>query len=249
MLIFVAEPDPPPPFAYKHDSLTPVAFRQQVKNITEIQPGQHLLIKKKIPQHLLVKSCNSGKNEFTAFKEENGKIAKIAMEFPTHNTTILEISYDKEVCSVASADVTIQNAENAAKHADINAQQRATSSQMHSSHFVTEMKTGRQLTVDESCLLSNDVAPIGLTPITSHVALDEGDHIAVEFDENQFNHGIVLRNMGPNLLLTIPNLSGDPTVPTGFIYPTTSGPRVFRVNYDQSVPADETKERACNVKG
>jgi len=213
-------------------------------SIAEIQPGQHLLIQKKFqnPEHLLVKSSNPDENEITAFKEEKGRIAKATMKFPPLETPIFEITYEKEVCQVESANAAVQKAEDAMLRAEC-------TSQRHSSHFVTEMKTGSPVTVDESCLLSNDVAPISLTPITSHVALDEGDHIAVEFEENQFNHGIILRNMSPNGVLTIPNLSGDPTIPTSFIHPTTSVRRVFRVNYEQSVPAKQTKKRARNVKG
>jgi len=240
MSIFVAEPEPPTPFAYKCDSLKPVAFRQQVNSIADIQPGQHLLVEK---QHLLVKSSNPDENEITVFKEEKGRIAETTMKFSPLKTPIFEITYEKEICQVGSAYDAIQKAD-----AAVLVKAKCTSKRP-SSHFVTEMKTGNPLTIDESCLFSREVAPTSLTPITSHVALDEGDHIAVEFEENQFNHGIVLRNMGPNGVLTIPNLSGDPTIPTGFIYPTTSGPRVFRVNYEQSVPADQTMKRACNVKG
>ena len=244
MSVFVAEPDPPTPFAYKRDPLKPVAFRQQMNSIAEIQPGQHLLIMKKFqnPQHVLVKSSDSDENEITVFKEEKGRIAETTMKFPPLERPIFEITYEKEVCQVEGADATVQKAEDAVLRAE-------GTSKRHSSHFVTEMKTGSPLTVDESCLLSKDVAPTSLTPITSDVALDEGDHIAVEFEENRFNHGIVLRNMGPSGVLTIPNLNGDQTIPTGFIRPTKNGPKLFRVNYEQSVPADQTKERACNVKG
>lgn len=79
---FVAECNPPTS-TYKCASLTPVAFQQQLKSITDIQPGQHLLIKKRVPQHLLVKSCNPEENEFTAFKEEEGKKSTITMKFPS----------------------------------------------------------------------------------------------------------------------------------------------------------------------
>ena len=345
MSIFVAESNPPTPFAYKCDPLTPVAFQQQLKSIADIQRGQHLLIKKRNPQHLLVKSCNPDKNKFTAFKEEKGRIVETTIAFPPHKTPVFEIFYEEELCPVESADAAVQRAEDAmlkAEFKDANAQQNEASSQRHSSHFVTEMKTGRPLTVEESCLLSADVEPISLTPITSHVALDEGDHIVIEFEENQFRHGIVLRIMGPDQVLTvpnlsgdtnlsgdptipylrgdptipnldgdptipnldgdptipnlsgdsaipnlsgdsaipnlsgdsaipnlsgdpaisnlsgdptilnlsgdptIPNLSGDPTIPIDFI---SSGPRVFRVNYKQSVPADQVKKRACSEQG
>ena len=120
--------------------------------------------------------------------------------------------------------------------------------QRHSSHFVTEMKTGIPRTIDESCLFNHNVAPKSLTLVTPHVALDEGDHVAVETGESQYKHGIVLRNMGSKGLLTIPNLNGDPTNPIGLISLTTSN-KFFRVNYEQSVSADQTKKRAWSEQG
>ena len=105
MSIFVADPDPPTPFVYKYDSLKPVAFRQQVNSIADIQPGQHLLVEK---QHLLVKSSNPDENEITAFKEEKGRIAETTMTFPPLKTPIFEITYEKELCPVQSADATLQ---------------------------------------------------------------------------------------------------------------------------------------------
>jgi len=90
MSSFLAGPDPP----------TPVAFQHRVKSITEVQPGQHLLIKTRKPlvkscnpyikmkwfwnpqQHFVVKSCNPDKNEFTAFKKEGEKITETTMKIP-----------------------------------------------------------------------------------------------------------------------------------------------------------------------
>ena len=244
--------------------------------------------------------------------KEKGRITETTIAFPPHKMPVFEVLYDKELCPVESGDVVVQRAEDAmvkAECKDANAHQNETSCQRHCSHFVTKIKTGKPLTVEESCLMSTDVEPISLTPITSHVALDEGDHIAIEVEENQFRHGIVLRIMGPDKVLMVPNLSGDPTIPnlsgdpaipnpsgnpnlngdpaipnlsgdptiqnlsgdptiqklsgdptiqnlsgdpaipTGFICPTTSGPRFFRVNYKQSVSADQVTKRACSEQG
>jgi len=84
-----------------------------MKSITEIQPGQHLLIKKRFgnPQHLVVKSCNPDENKFTVFKKEGGKITETTMKFLPPKTNIFEISYEKELCPVESADATVQKAE------------------------------------------------------------------------------------------------------------------------------------------
>jgi len=125
-------------FLAGHDPPTPVAFQQEMGSIAEVQPGQHLLIKKRKPQHLLVKSCNPYKNEFTVFKEEERRIAETTMKFPPYETLILEISYDKELCPIESADATVQKAEDAMRKAEFTSQ----------SHFATEMKTGSPLTVD-----------------------------------------------------------------------------------------------------
>jgi len=52
---------------------------------------------------------------------------------------IFEISYEKELCPVESADATVQKAEAAMCKVEF-------TSLRHSSQFVTEMKTGKPLT-------------------------------------------------------------------------------------------------------
>ena len=125
----------------------------------------------------------------------------------------------------------------------------------HTSQFVTAVKTEKPLTINESCLFEHDVSPVNLTPASAHSPLDEGDHVAIEIENNEYHHAIVLMNIESKGLLIIPNLNQDPHAETGIsekeINPgfVKLSSTAYRVNYNQSVSLSETKKRAFSQMG
>ena len=101
-----------------HDyNVTPVVFTQELQEIAEIKPGQHLLLKRKrgTKQHLLVETCSNEENKFTSFMEEKGAVMRVTVKFPAKDLHVSEISYEKELCHVVSNDVALRRAEESLK--------------------------------------------------------------------------------------------------------------------------------------
>ncbi len=209
--------------------IDPTLAKVRVTSLEEMEPGDHISIK---TEHWLVQSIDLERSEFTAFSCRGGTVTRKQWKWK-ENGHIHRLEYDPYT-AVYTAGTAVVNAEK-----DVHM------SFSYSDEFVTMMKTGKKEKVDDSCTFSTN-GPVSYTQVTSNTAVDEGDHLILKDAADKFHSVLLYKYIGDSIIVSMPD------VETMALYgqlDLSDFQEVYRVNYQESLPADTVLKRACSQVG
>lgn len=209
------------------DSCKLVLQRAKIEVNTSIRRGDHITRKSK---HWLVEAIDDRK--FTGYTYSKQKIVRETVRI---TRDMYRIIYPD---NIATVDETLEKARN-----QVETNEKVSYS--HSDRYVTFMKSGKEYTIDETCLINDSAKPIGSTRISSDVNIGEGDHLLIKRG-SRFTSVIVCNITGRYSAHVVPDESGQVKLHELYIGVQDE---VYRVNYDQHLPPDEIVKRALSANG
>lgn len=113
-----------------------------------------------------------------------------------------------------------------------------------SCEFVTEMKCGIALYINEKCLIDKDIHIESHTKVSPHITVDIGDHLAIKPPNScEFYSALVYKCIDKCKFLIIPRLPETDSDEID-LSPLKFTGEAYRMNYSQSLPSDEVLIRA-----
>ena len=221
----------------KHIPLKPILTRAPVQSLSDLNPGDHLLLGS---QHCLIQSVKPEANTFTVYSCD-GKGSVVLMEKswnPKEGSAekLYRINYDQQSNFYHSGQA-LESAQHALEEK---------TKFKESSLFVTLVKCGKSYCIDERCLMNEEDEPVSCTKITPHTSIDQGDHLIIKDTFDQMQSLLVHSCLDENVIVTIPDVNGKGSVGQ---LDVTHYREVYRVNYERCLPIDEVLRRACSPEG
>ena len=152
----------------------PVLFKAPVETCNDIAQGDHLLCKS---NHFLVQ-CVVPPNKFNAYTVQSGKC-----------TLRTGIKLKKGTYKVDYGEFHFQSSEESLQQAKDNLSKKTWNC---SCKFVTEVKCGTALFIDDSCLIDSNVSVVSFTKVSTHISVEVGDHLMIKPEgSEQFHSALV----------------------------------------------------------
>ncbi len=206
-----------------------------VTSLSEISPGDHVIIKS---THYLIDAIHGdesdGNNYFTAYTISGKGFVVKGHTIP--NGDLVKITYDQQSNSYHPGKARKQAEEELAKR----------SKWTSSDQFVTMMKCGKKHILTERCVFRESVDPVGCTQVTPHTSVDIGDHLLVRGTFGGFHSVLVHSCVDDHTVVSVPSVHKKDFMGKLNLLNYNE---VYRVNYLQSLPADEILKRACSPEG
>ena len=236
-------------------NLPPVLTKIKLSDLSEVSEGDHIMTG---TQHFLVASTDIAHNTFTGYTLEEEKVVETDCPWEPHVCNFC-IKYEESLsCSPSKA---LENAKSEMQKRSTRSDKQKTWSDKaklyikrsydkvakvsDSEMFVAEMKTGRKLSFNAGCLFmeKNEFSSTKLTP---EIAVDEGDHLVVKDENGNYQSVLVLKHSHGNKFIVMPDPTSAEQYGTLDIKKDTE---VYRINYEQSLPAECSFLRATSGKG
>ena len=219
--------------------LNPVLTHSTITTLTDIQPGDHLIISS---QHYLAISLDASKNTFKAYTTQSGRVVQEEKSFH-EDLKIIRMDYDQNSNTYHPGMAL----ESAATELERKEKWEA------SDRFVTMMKCGRKHFLSPKCILRGDLEPVGCTSVTPHVSVDAGDHLIVRTTFGDYHSVLVYNCINERIVVSIPSIAprdSTPSLLSSITRQSSMGSlnllnynEVYRVNYPQSLPIEEILRR------
>ena len=226
-----------PPFSDKHVPLKPILTRAPIHSITDLNPGDHVVL---ASQHCLIQTINSEQSTLTAYFCDKGHVAseekQLALKGEGDKDKIYRIDYDQQ-SNYYHSGRAVESAQQALEEKE---------KWKDGSSFVTKMKCGSSYMIDERCLIHEDDEPVSCTRITPHTSIDQGDHLIVKDTFDQMHSILVHSCLDKSVIVVMPNINGKGSVGQ---LDVTHYSEVYRVNYKRCLPVDVVLRRACSPEG
>ena len=210
-----------------------IVFKAHVKSIDDLHCGSHVMLGS---DHYLVKSINKVKQVFSAYSicdKRRIKLYKKIMWAPVSTLYTL-------TCASHQSQI---DGENALKRAKIELDETVKRKWSNSDHFVTAMLCGIEHSIEKPHLLNSDVAPTGCTLVTPTMRVQKGDHLMIKDFSNNFVSVIVQKYHSDTRVIVQPSLH------EGAVIDLTTYVEVYRIDYDECLPAEEALKRASSTIG
>ena len=210
------------------NALKPVLTKVPISDLRDVKEGDHIMTG---TQHYLVASTDTTHHTFTGYTCKDGGVVKETFTFNAKSTSC--INYEESLPSMEA----IANAEQEHKQGEWS----------DGDKFVTKMKTGKQYSFNDECLFKEEIE-ISCTEIAPGIAVDEGDHLVVKDEHGNCRSVLVLKHARQSTLVVTPDLNSEERYGNLSINKDTDI-RVYRINYQQSLPVVEVFQRAMSDKG
>ena len=186
--------------------------------------------------HYLVSSTHKEGGVFTAYTT-NGKGLVVTEEFKlTSNEDVSKISYDQESNSYHPGRALERAREEMMKKLKWNGSDR----------FVTMMKCGKKHVLTEKCFFQDSIEPVGCTQVTPQTSVDIGDHLLVRGTFGGYHSLLVYSCINDHTIVSMPNIHKKGLMGRINLLDYNE---IYRVNYPQSLPADEALKRGSSPEG
>ena len=205
--------------------------KEKIHRLEQMKPGDHIIIEPS-KEHLLVVDAAPRENLYVAYTtDSSGQVKKV--EHPwKKNVGISRVSY--RIGTFAPV-LSINNAEKQ----DLS---------LSSDEFVTMMKIGKPYCLLQQCLFTPDNGVCSYTPISPHTAVDEGDHIIIRDESSGKYNSIFIYKHISDFTFTVMPSPNDCNSLYGQV-DLTQFHESYRINYRESLPADQALIRACSPQG
>lgn len=205
----------------------PVFYKVPIATFDDIKKGDHLVCKL---CHYLVQKVDARTDRFDAYTSQRSRcVLKIGLQLREgvykvdyngfENKTTeesLEMAEQKHLCKISKC----------------------------SCEFVTEMKCGIALYINEKCLIDKDIHIKSRTKVSPHITVDIGDHLAIKpSNSREFYSALVYKCIDECKFLIIPRLPETDSDEID-LSPSKFTGEAYRMNYSQSLPSDEVLIRA-----
>ena len=207
-----------------------MVYKIAVTSVKKLSKGDHVILNS---QHYLVDSVELESKTFSAYTVNRDNKQVDWYEELSKNRTLHVITCSEHLEPSDSAAV-LQRASVELKRKTV---------WQGSDFFVTAVKCGRAHAVDMECVLDADVAITGCKLITPNERVKEGDHLMFD-DKKNATHSVLVYKCLDHTQVTV-----HPPVDEGEVIDLTTIPEVFRVDYSQSLPADEVLIRGKSKQG
>ncbi len=228
--------------------LKPVLTKVPVTDISDLHVGDHILLDS---QHYFIESIEIKRKSFSAYTvNKHGKIEKITKN-SVHRiiSKIFRIDYEQQS--------GVSDIPQSLSIADEEMHRKPPRKWERSDQFVTMLKCGTEHVIDERCFMSNDVALVGSTRVSTSTTVDEGDHLLLRDAQNkEIYHSVLVHNfMDQGCVTVIPPIS-----PSDYstlllnkqlqeMIDLRVYEEIYRVNYSHSLPLADVIERALSSEG
>lgn len=224
--------------------LKPVLTKVPVAEISDLHTGDHVLLDS---QHYFIEHVEVEHNKFSAYTvNKHGKVEETTKE-NVHRiiSKIFRIDYEQHSSvSDISQSLSIANEE---------IHRKPPRKWERSDQFVTLLKCGTEHVINERCLMSNDVALVGSTRVSTNTSVDEGDHLLLRHVQSrEIFHSVLVHNFVNQACVTvIPPISSLDcnTSNKQEMIDLSVYEEIYRVNYSHSLPLADVIERALSSEG
>ena len=233
--------------SYQDLKLKPVLFKVLVKDLADVNPADHIMIK---GQHYLIKSVYVENGTFSAYTIiesplpfKKSPVSLVTKEWKKKlNESLLayKIDYSLHQGRYCELRETIERAE----------EERINGSKWKCSEgLVTKIKCDTEHFFDDCCLISDDVRIVSCTEVTPCISVNEGDHLILFNRKAQTKHRSVLvyKSSDTATVDVMPPLNlTDSSASIEIEHETIdlTNYLVYRINYSQSLPSEDVLQRA-----
>ena len=212
--------------------LKPVLTKMSIKSITDINPGDHIMIKS---THHLVKCVDVDDRKVEVYSIRKKRVVCIKKAV-VKKDVIKCIKYDSKT-RVFDASESLRLAEDEVCR---NAEWE------RSDMFVTTTKCGAGFIIDRRCMMPEEIH-VHCTDIAENTSVDIGDHLLIRDEETgKLCSVLVYRFYHQTKIEVLPSLS---QTYEHQIIDLTQYEEKYRVNYTHSLPSTEVNMRAVSQTG
>lgn len=225
-----------------HDKhLKPILFKVEVNSLDDINPADHVVIE---GQHYLVGSKNVDNGKFSVYTID--KPMSHFMKRTVRMGKCIRIDYCVYGNELIEPSLVLERAEKMLSESN-------DWSRKSSEGFVSKMKCGAEYYFDDRCLMSNNVRILSVTKVTSHISIEEGNHLVLLRNGMTHQSVLVCKCINSRTIDVISPVDVTSTTITSMIIEQKEidicDYTVYRVNYSQSLPSDCVLERARSKVG
>ena len=211
-----------------------------ISDLRDVSEGDHIMTG---TQHYLVASIDTAHNTYTGYTYIHWS-KKVVQETHTLNPwSTYRIDYEESF----SSKEAITNAEKEFEQSEWSDRDKSDCDNFGSDKFVTKMKTGKKYSFNEQCLFAEE-NEFSCTRIVPGIAVDEGDHLMVKDDNENYQSVLVLKHASQSAFIITPDPNSEIQERCGILV-IEEDTEVYRINYQQSLPVVEVFQRAMSDKG
>ena len=215
--------------------LKPVLTKMPVKSITDINPGDHIMIKS---VHHLVKrvDVDDRKIEVYSIRKKHVVCIKKAAEVLVRKDAIKCIKYDSKTRVFDSSESLRLAEDEVCRNVEWE----------RSDMFVTTTKCGAGFIIDDRCIMPEEIQ-VHCTDIAGNTSVDNGDHLLIRDEETgKLCSVLVYKFYHQTRIEVVPSLTQNDERQ---IIDLTHYEEKYRVNYTHSLPSTEVNTRAVSQTG